>query len=81
MKIKIPQSIKEIIEEDTINGYKWVTRRGQVLLVHRLIWEEHYGKIPSGMDIHHKDGNKLNNKIENLECLTREEHKARHKKQ
>lgn len=29
-------------------------------------------------DIHHKDGNKLNNTIKNLQILTRNEHKKKH---
>ena len=47
---------------------------------HRWVWINHFGTIPEGMDIHHKDGNKLNNKIGNLEMLTRKEHKQKHKK-
>ena len=75
--IKTPKSI---IKKLTPNGYKWVTREGKTILVHRLIWEEQFGIIPEGRDIHHKDGNKRNNKIENLEILSRKEHKQRHKK-
>lgn len=30
--------------------------------------------------VHHKDGNKLNNKKSNLEIMTRSEHSKRHKK-
>lgn len=42
---------------------------------HQLI----YGKIPYGYQIYHKDGNMLNNSIDNLEALTPYEHKQRHK--
>lgn len=45
---------------------------------HRWVWINHYGSIASGMDIHHKDGNKDNNEIENLEILSRSEHLKRH---
>lgn len=45
---------------------------------HRWVWINHYGSIPKGMDIHHKDGNKSNNEIENLEALTRSDHLKRH---
>ena len=47
--------------------------------LHRVIWEEHYGSIPKGYIVHHKDGNKLNNSIDNLELLTNEEHTSLHK--
>ena len=38
--------------------------------LHRLIYEEHYGKIPKNIIIHHIDGNKQNNKASNLEWVT-----------
>lgn len=44
----------------------------------RWVWINHRGAIPEGMDIHHKDGNKGNNEIENLEMLDRSEHLKRH---
>lgn len=50
------------------------------VLIHRAIYEAYYGEIPKGYIIHHKDGNKLNNSIENLECLTRAEHASLHYK-
>ncbi len=77
LNIKTPKSI---LNKLLPNGYKYVTRSGNTILVHRLVWEEQFGVIPKGMDIHHKDGNKLNNKIENLECLSRKEHGGKHKR-
>jgi len=47
---------------------------------HRAVWIEHHGEIPEGMVIHHINGNKKDNRIENLECLTRKEHAKRHLK-
>jgi len=73
---KTPEAISKKLNN---GGYKWVTRDGKILLIHRLVWEEQYGIILEGMDIHHKDGNKQNNKLENLEMLTRKQHKQRHK--
>ena len=46
--------------------------------MHRYVWEFYNGKIPKGYDIHHKDGNTDNNTIENLECITEEEHNRKH---
>ena len=40
----------------------------------RLYWEHVNGPIESDFVIHHKDGNKSNNKIENLSCITSLEH-------
>ena len=42
--------------------------------VHRLMWEAHKGKVPEKYHINHKDGNKLNNVLDNLECITQKEH-------
>jgi hypothetical protein len=41
---------------------------------YRKIYENRYGKIPSGYEIHHIDGNHKNNNIENLKCVSVEEH-------
>lgn len=47
--------------------------------LHRYVWEcEHGQAIPDGMDVHHKDGDKSNNEIWNLEVITRSEHRAKH---
>ncbi len=46
--------------------------------LHRLIYEEHYGEIPKGYFVHHKNGNKLDNRIENLEAISHAEHTRLH---
>jgi hypothetical protein len=56
-------------------------RKGKRILgyyEHRLVWEMFNGPIPEGHVIHHKDGNKRNNSIENLECLPKGEHHSHH---
>lgn len=51
--------------------------RGKQL--HRLIYEDHYGPIPKGMQIHHIDGDTTNNDISNLEMVSISEHNKIHK--
>ena len=46
--------------------------------IHRYVWEKHYGSIPDGYEIHHKDFNKSNNNIENLELIKKERHASIH---
>lgn len=48
--------------------------------LHRLVWEEYNGPIPHGFVIHHKDNNRKNNNIDNLEILSSFEHNALHKR-
>lgn len=47
-----------------------------------LVWLEHHpgDTIPRGYVIHHKDGDKLNDVIENLEKLALASHAARHRR-
>ena len=46
--------------------------------LHRDMWIAEYGAIPKGYDVHHKDGNSLNNTLENFELITRREHAKEH---
>lgn len=53
---------------------------------YRKIWEQVHGQIPKDeqgrtYDIHHIDGNRKNNSIENLICLSLEDHYKIHLKQ
>ena len=66
------------------DGYYHITSRKEgnnKKSLHRLIFEDFYGPIPEGYVIHHKDGNTLNNSIENLECLSKTEHSTYHGKE
>lgn len=46
--------------------------------LHVYVWEKANGKLPKGYSVHHKDKNKRNNEIENLELLTKKEHAELH---
>lgn len=48
------------------------------IAMHRFVWIHHNGTIPDGYHIHHKDGNKANNAIENLELLSASDHSRHH---
>jgi len=48
--------------------------------LHRCVYEYHFGKIEDGYHIHHKDFNKFNNNIYNLEKLSHSEHISLHAK-
>ena len=54
-------------------GYRRLRVKGKRYYVHRVIWEMHYGEIPEGMEIDHINHNRLDNRIENLRLVTKEE--------
>lgn len=47
-------------------------------LLHRLIYEEHYGSIPNGFCIHHLDNDKNNNHPSNLILMSKSNHHKLH---
>lgn len=67
-------------------GYGTITRKGyrrvgtghKQRMEHVLVWERHHGPVPPGQQIHHKNGNKLDNSISNLEAVTPLAHKREH---
>lgn len=46
--------------------------------MHIYVWEYYNGEVPKGYEIHHKDRDKANNDIANLELLTASEHRKKH---
>ena len=46
--------------------------------MHRAVWAATHGHIPDGMHIHHIDGIRSNNQIQNLEMLSASEHSIHH---
>ena len=73
-------SHKLYIEGQYWAGYeKGYNKKGNYKL-HRKIMEEHLGrKLNLNEIVHHIDGNKLNNNIENLKVMTRGEHSRYHR--
>lgn len=56
----------------------WNKSKRDVRCIHVLVYETFCGKIEKGMIIHHKDENKLNNSVENLEMLSCQTHNRIH---
>jgi hypothetical protein len=60
-------------------GYRRITCKDRKQrFEHVIVWESHHGPIPEGMELHHRNGNKLDNRLENLMLVTRLEHKRIH---
>ena len=62
------------------NGYLQFFENGKWVWVHRKIAEIQSGIIPEGHEVHHINGNKTDNRPENLQILSKEEHRAIHRK-
>lgn len=66
-----------------VNGngrYKRIMVNGKNCQLHRYVWEQNNGPIPKGYIVHHINGNKLDNRIENLSCISQKEHNLIHSK-
>ena len=57
--------------------YKKTTINGKSISVHRLVWKKSYGEIPEKMVIHHINGNKQDNRIENLSLCTHQQNRQK----
>lgn len=69
-----------LISSISKSGYIYVRVRinGKIYhcLAHRLIWQFLRGDIPPGLEMNHLNGIKHDNRIENLELVTRQENHA-----
>jgi hypothetical protein len=55
-------------------GYACICVGGKDIKLHRYIWERTNGKIPKGMQLHHKDFNKRNYDPSNLVLVNQPDH-------
>lgn len=63
----------------TSHGYLGtLDRDGTPCRIHRGCWEASNGTIPSGLIIHHINGDPRDNHVKNLACLTQAEHRRVH---
>lgn len=60
------------------DGYYRAHVDKHIKYLHRVVWESVYGEIPPNFQIHHKDGNKDNNDISNLELVSIHDHLSKH---
>lgn len=69
--------LKELLSYDGYTTVKFNYKRHRV---HRVVYEYFGNDFNPNYHIHHIDGNKQNNRIDNLECISPSEHNRRHHK-
>lgn len=60
------------------SAYRKRTVDGRTESEHRAVWEAAHGPIPTGYLVHHKNGDKHDNRLANLELMTPAEHSRHH---
>lgn len=70
---------------ETLNGYlrTWepthpLAKSDGYVLAHRKAWFDANGPIPDGFHVHHRNGVKTDNRIENLELKSAAQHRREH---
>jgi len=63
--------------QDKKTGY-WISTQCPKIRAHRWVWIFINGNIPRGYHIHHKNENKSDNRIENLELIEQSRHISHH---
>ena len=55
------------------DGYRFITIKGKQIPIHRIVAENFIPNIGNKPFVNHKDGNKMNNSVDNLEWVTQQE--------
>lgn len=65
--------IRRYMRDGYLTACLCISGRQKLIAVHRLVAVTYLGAIPDGFVVHHRNGNKLDNRIENLTFATYKE--------
>lgn len=60
------------------DNYFWTSIKGRVVLMHRYVWEKANGPLRKGWVVHHRNGNRGDNRLGNLLAMTHSDHNTIH---
>jgi hypothetical protein len=62
------------------DGYRrvWDNEQKRLRFEHVLVWEANFGPVPEGMQVHHRNEDRLDNRIENLMLVDPLTHRRLH---
>lgn len=60
------------------NGYYYTNIYGKRYEIHRLVYKVFIGEVPKNFEVHHKNHDKLDNRVENLGIIETSEHRKFH---
>lgn len=63
----------------TADGYMRVRISGIEVLEHHLVWVRANGSIPPGKHVHHVNGDRQDNRLENLRVMDKRDHVRHHR--
>lgn len=67
-------------DANSAQGYIRISRNNEIHWLHRWIWEQIFGAIPTGWEIDHINGIRTDNRLCNLRCIPQAAQKRNTKK-